>query len=531
MKKNSLSSNLFFLYCFFFLSSASSQPLMQPYEFFSNIRVEEFHIQSGKGMGGLSSKPFTKSLIKYNYFRDSLQYFSFFDTSDHVFERHLFRKSLIEVSSGDYHLSINPLIVFQRSFSNTNKVQTNTRGFSLFGNIGKKFSFESQFMENQVFAPKYLSSYIKASGVYPGSGRVKPFKDGGFDFAMSSGSIAWQPVSGFVLQAGHGKHFIGNGYRSLLLTDNTFNYPFIKTSFHTKYFRYEIITASLMNIFGGSIVTNTNSEPTFRKKTASFQYLTCMPLANLEIGLFNGIIWRAASSANPFFNFSIINPLPFFNTLAYGLDGNDNALAGVNLNYRLKRKYLFYGQFLLDEYNKKNTRTFSKNGWQAGIKIFKMFGVKGLVLNVEENRAGAYTFTTANNQQNYVHYNQSLAHPAGANFLERAFILSYHYGNIFAQCKFTELSSGRDSTGYLSGSNVLFSDISSARFSKDFLNGKKVRTTTSMFEIGYVINPSYNLQLFLSHFIYTTNITGVRSSETYFTIGLRTALFNIYTDF
>lgn len=508
-----------------------AQPVMHPYEYFSNIRHEEYHIKSQHGMAGLSSKPLVRSVVKFNTYKDSLHYFSFFDTTDNLFERHLFRKNMIEISSSDYHLAVNPVIVFQRNFSQKNKIQTNTRGFWLYGNIGKKFSFESQFIENQVFAPKYLSSYIKSSQVYPGSGRTKPFKDTGFDFAMSSGSITWQPVSGFLIQAGHGKQFIGNGYRSLLLSDNAFNYPFIKTSFQSTFFRYEVITASLMNIYGGRIVTNINSEPTFRKKTASFQYLTFHPGKNIEIGLFNGIIWRATSPANPFFNFSILNPLPFFNAAAYGLDGTDNALAGINLNYRLKKKYLLYGQVLLDEYKKKNSRSFSKNGWQAGLKIFRLFGLKGLMLNLEENQAGAYTYTTANHQQNYVHYNQSLAHPAGANFRERILILSYQYGNFFAQCKFTELLSGRDSTGYLSGSNVLFSDISASRFSTEFLNGKKVRTTTTLFELGYVINPAYNLQFFLSHFMHTTFVSGVRNSETVFSLGLRTALFNTYTDF
>jgi hypothetical protein len=519
------------LLSFFLDKNLVAQPVMQPYEFFSHIRHEEYHIKSQNGMWGLSSKPMVRSFINFNAYKDSLRYFSFFDTTDNLFERHLFRKNLIEVSSSDYHLAINPVIVFQSNFSEKNKVQTNTRGFWLYGNIGKKFSFESQFMENQVFAPKYLTTYIKSSQVYPGNGRTKPFKDTGFDFAMSSGSIAWQPVSALVIQAGHGKHFIGNGYRSLLLSDNSFNYPFIKTSFQSKFFRYEIVTASLMNIYGGRIITNINSEPTFRKKTASFQYLTFKPNNNMEIGLFNGIIWRASSPANPFFNFSILNPLPFFNALAYGLDGTNNALAGLNLNYRIKKKYLLYGQVLLDEYKQKNTLSFSKNGWQAGLKIFRLFGVKGCVLNIEENHVSAYTYSTANHQQNYVHYNQSLAHPAGANFRERLFVLTYHYGNIFAQCKFTGLLSGRDSTGYLSGSNVLFSDISSSRNSTEFLNGKKVRTTTALFEVGYVINPSFNLQLFLSHFVYTTNESGMRNSETIFSIGLRTALFNTYTDF
>ena len=82
-------------------------------------------------MWGLSSKPMVRSFINFNAYKDSLRYFSFFDTTDNLFERHLFRKNLIEVSSSDYHLAINPVIVFQSNLSEKNKVQTNTRGFWL----------------------------------------------------------------------------------------------------------------------------------------------------------------------------------------------------------------------------------------------------------------------------------------------------------------------------------------------------------------------------------------------------------------
>ena len=45
---------------------------------------------------------------------------------------------------------------------------------------------------------------------------------------MSSGYVTYRANKMFAVQVGHGKHFIGDGYRSLLLSDNTFNYPFLR---------------------------------------------------------------------------------------------------------------------------------------------------------------------------------------------------------------------------------------------------------------------------------------------------------------
>ena len=42
----------------------------------------------------------------------------------------------------------------------------------------------------------------------------------------SSGFVSVEASDNFIVQFDHGKHFIGDGYRSLLLSDNSFNYPF-----------------------------------------------------------------------------------------------------------------------------------------------------------------------------------------------------------------------------------------------------------------------------------------------------------------
>ena len=108
------------------------------------------------------------------------------------------------------------------------KYYTNTRGYIGSGYIGKNVYFESLFAENQSFFPTYLSKSNNATKIIPGQGRWKTFKDIGYDYAFSSGFVSVQVHKNVNIQAGHGKQKIGHGYRSLLLSDNSFNYPFIR---------------------------------------------------------------------------------------------------------------------------------------------------------------------------------------------------------------------------------------------------------------------------------------------------------------
>ena len=73
---------------------------------------------------------------------------------------------------------------------------------------------------------------------------------------MASGYISFMPHRAVNLQFGTGKHFIGEGYRSLLLSDNSFNYPYLRAT--SRWFKdkvqYTNIFASLGEILGFFIV-------------------------------------------------------------------------------------------------------------------------------------------------------------------------------------------------------------------------------------------------------------------------------------
>ena len=151
----------------------------------------------------------------------------------------LFKEHLIQVKSGDFRVTIDPAFRFEMgkdfvetSVANNNSAQNsyNSRGFWIKADLGRTVSFQTGFYENLSIVPLYLYTYVQGSGVVPGQGRVKGFGERGLDFAWSYGNVSWSPKRWLNVQFGNGRHFVGNGYRSVLLSDNTFPYPYFKLS-------------------------------------------------------------------------------------------------------------------------------------------------------------------------------------------------------------------------------------------------------------------------------------------------------------
>lgn len=169
---------------------------------------------------------------KYKHVADSFRIFKFI-TEDPLLDKFFF-DHLIHVKSRDkkYTLIVDPLLNFEfgRETEDTlrRRMYSNTRGFIASGSIGKDFYFETMLSETQSVFPNYIETYNRGSGIVPGQGRWKTFKTRGFDYAFSSGFFSWQATKNINIQAGHGKQKIGQGYRSLFLSDNSFNYPYAR---------------------------------------------------------------------------------------------------------------------------------------------------------------------------------------------------------------------------------------------------------------------------------------------------------------
>ena len=140
----------------------------------------------------------------------------------------VFNTDFIWAKKDDFYIAINPVIDLQYGKDGDKSIWVNTRGAEVKGTIGNNFAFYSNLRENQAVFPDYVTRYIKENHVVPGQGWERPFKTNGFDYANASAYIAFRPVYWVQGVLGYGKNFIGDGYRSLILSDNAMAYPYLK---------------------------------------------------------------------------------------------------------------------------------------------------------------------------------------------------------------------------------------------------------------------------------------------------------------
>jgi len=476
--------------------------------------------------------------------------------NEKLFVRKLKQESLfiINDSVDKFYLTIDPLFNFEFGKDLQDKagekLYKNTRGFIVRGSIGEKFAFESNFYENQATYAQYIDDYIKSTNnlfpqtnnyqydVVPGQGRAKKFKTNGYDYAMASGYISYSPNSIFNIQLGHGKHFVGDGYRSLLLSDNAFNYPFARITTTYKNIQYTNLYTSFMNLTNGGVKTPSGVERLFQKKVGSFQLLSMNFFKRLQLGIFQGMIWEAADSTNrQHVEFNTFNPIIGVNTAVYGLHNKHNILLGATLKLKITNTFSLYGQYMLDDMYQSNNlgAVRKKYGYQIGLKYFDLFTIRNLHLQLEYNNVRPYAYAATNTYQSYTHYNQALAHPLGANFYEAVGFINYRIRDFFIQLKGNYAVKGNDSLTFNYGGNIFKADnVFPAAQDMNAIQTTQGVKTTIMYQdiqLGYLVNPSTNFNIVLG-FTNRTEQTVKATKQTQFVyFGIRTSLANFYYDF
>ncbi len=462
-------------------------------------------------------------------------------------KRKLFYESAIIVDTVDFYLAIDPVfnLLGAINLARNNFLYTNTRGFQAKGNIGNKLFFITDFYENQSFFPEYVSEYVSTNKIVPGQGLIKLFKDDGYDYAYANGLISYSPFGYLNIQFGHGKNFIGNGYRSLLLSDNAFNYPYLKITTTTSWLQYTNLYTSFIDINLNQIY-----EGGFKKKYGSFYFLN-LSLGWLEVGLFEAVIWKTDSSfQKQGYNVRYLNPVIFYHTVQNSLNSPDNSLIGLNLKITPFDKYHFYGQIVVDDFDFKRIKEGSghilnKTGFQAGLKLFDLLQINNFYLQLEYNSVRPYVYAHEAPLQNYAHYQQALAHPLGANFNEFVSIINYRWNNFLFQFKYNYAVYGADSSGTHWGKDIFKSDLAAQNGFPSKTNaliygdgfGNKttqgLNTTVQFFnpEIAYILNPNTNMQLAAGLIKRKLNSETGNNDLLLFYFAFKTSLSNFYFDF
>jgi len=449
--------------------------------------------------------------------------------------RKLFREHLLGINNSTVKFTIDPLFNFQRGYERVESkyTLTNTHGFILKGSLVKKFTFESTFAETQSVFPSYLDKFIRKDSVVPGSGVAKKLGEDGWYYKMLSGNISYTPNKNFNFQFGTGKHFIGEGYRSMLLSDQAFNYPFLRitTSFwHIKYTNLYAKLQDLSHFSDGSI--------NYRNKNINIQLLSLDITRNINIGFFEATIWSTpVKFSNLGSDLKYLNPVIFIRPGGYNLGGLDNKVLGLMLNYRLRRTTI-YGQVILDEFKLKeilaaNGWWGNKQGFQIGVKSLEPFNIKGMYFLTELNQARPYTYSHDYRITNYGHYNQPLADPLGANFREWVNVLRYQKGKWILQAKLITALYGLN----INNNQNYGKDIFEPYYTRvPILNnriGQGLKTTLLYTDIhlSYVINPAIHFEFLVGMKYRKESNTSFTQKDNEFYIGFSTNLFNNYNDF
>lgn len=403
--------------------------------------------------------------------------------------------NLYEVHVKDFDLVINPVIQYtvSKEQDNDQDLFLNTRGVSLRGRIANKVGFAAYLTDNQERSPLYVQQFISARDAVPGNGFYKDFKAaGGVDYFDARGYITFNAAKYIDITFGYDKNFIGNGQRSLFLSDFSNNTLFLKLNTRIWKFNYQNIFMELNSAarFAADIL--------LPKKYAAMHHLDIAVSKRVNIGLFEGVVFGRRDK----FDFGYLNPVIFYRSIEQQNGSFDNSVVGLDFKANLPHRLQVYGQLSLDEFKLseiKNNKGWWANKWgiQLGAKYIDAFGIPNLDLQVEHNRVRPFTYSHRDSIANYTHYNQPLAHPLMANFQEFIGVARYQPApKWLAIAKLMYYQQGRDSSAASYGSNIFLPNTPPYRTSEygfDIGSGWK----TNVFYASLLLSYEFRENLFV----------------------------------
>ena len=440
------------------------------------------------------------------------------------------KANFFEINNKDIFLAINPVLQIHQAVEPgyDEGIFLNSRGVNVRGLLGKKVGFSSYITDNQERGPRFFQQQVNNFRAVPGNGFYKTFKKTGVDYFDARGYITFNAAKFIDFQIGYDKNFIGNGYRSMFLSDWGNSYLFAKINTKVWKFNYQNIFMELMPQFKKS------GDTLLDRKYAAIHHLSMNVTKWLNIGLFEGVVFGRKNK----FDFQYLNPVIFYRHIEGTIGSPDNAVAGFDFKANVAHRLQFYGQFLLDEFilsavKNNPTSWVNKFAIQCGVKYVDAFGVKNLDLQGETNRVRPFTYSHNDTISNYTHYNQPLAHPLGANFQEFIGIAHYQPAPKWTiDARAIYYYQGLDSTGKNFGGNI-FKNYTTRVGDDGFKVGSGAKATcfNGTVLVSYELRQNLFLDASFQNRTYKiANQTG-QSNTTLVTAGIRLNMFKRVYDF
>ncbi|MGK6351198.1 gliding motility protein RemB [Parapedobacter sp. DT-150] len=460
--------------------------------------------------------------------------------------RKLYNEHLIDIKKDDHTFYADFLPDFQlgRDFAGGGRTTwLNTRGAQAGVTIEDNFSLYVNFFENQGVFPEYLDRYIFEHTVTPGQGYGKtmtssPRKK---DWMYGSATMSYTVNKYLNVTLAYDKQFIGDGYRSMLLSDISSNYTALKLTGKLGNVQYMSMWTYMLDPMHPRSLDSTRRAGD-NWKWGAFQYLDWNVNNRFSVGLFQSVVWGAKNAAGRRgFDFNYFNPIIFMRPVELtNTSSPDKMHLGLNTKYKALKNLTVYGQFLLGEFVASeffSGRGHVNNKWaaQLGFRGFDAFGVKDLNFLAEYNTARPYTYAHFDPVSNYSNYGQPLAHPLGSNFRELVGILNYSYKRFDFSLQGTWGQFGSDPDSLTNYGGDIFKTYAThiQVYDNRIAQGVKNNLLYADGRISYLFNPKYNLRVEVGAVYRRHGIPeqGRHPQTGMLTLGLRGSFRNFYYDF
>jgi len=328
-------------------ASAQAQRYFQPLGRMYDIDMQHSMIQDSGSASFSAMKPVLIPVRKpLGEVRDSLSFGKWM-------KRHFLEDDFLHFGSDEHEITINPIFDFQRTYDrdikNDEKIYfLNTRGFDLYGRLGKRVYFKSEFYENQARYPRYEDSIINVMKGIPGQGFAKSFKGNsgdasGKDWGIIFGALSVDINSNMRVTLGNGKNFVGSGYRSVILSDVSFSYPYLRTDLRFGNFYYYVLWAYMQS---DSWLYFTRGDSHY--KYASYHVAGWKPTPKLELSIIEGVMWKNTDKDGLYKyspNMEMFNPVMLMPLAIHGFNGDSRVQIGYDINYSPVSNLKLYTQY------------------------------------------------------------------------------------------------------------------------------------------------------------------------------------------
>lgn len=528
----SIDKKIFCIVCLFFTTQFINFSLWaQEYSYINeelNLRIEKEYSNDSNLHSAIRPFLFSKSAQS-----DTFKLISH-NTSNNAFLNKLFNKDLFNLEKGQNRFFINPIITVAADFEVKSKKAYNNAqlGLTIGGQLGNKLAFRFDgFYGLQSFTDD-LAKVIDSTGMVPHYGKYLQKTGGFYHYSGIETYLSYSPLSYLNLQAGIGKNFWGDGYRSLFLSDNSNSYPFAKVTANIWKFKY-------IWLFGALKDYNSDYQDNkLHSKLLFSHFLSWNATKWLNINFFESIVANPIDSMGvSYFNLNYLNPIIFFRPVEFAGGSADNALLGFGFKLKLWKKYQFYSQFTLDEFILSEMTSGSgwwgnKYGIQAGLKVFDLLNIKNLFGRLEYNQIRPYTYSYSNSILSYGNQYQALAHPSGANFEEILFQIHYHKNRLSLQIKAIHSKAGMDTDSISYGKNIYKSyEDRKSEYGNSLGQGFPASFSGFEFKSAWLFNKKMNLQI-----IFSTSYQKIKTYESdynnvYILLGIKSLIHSNGIDF